>query len=116
HTRPSAGSAITRFSSSATPDASKPSMASKRQYCSTRGTSAGMSGGRAVLTSMESMAPILTTIRQPEGDDRAAAGAVGDAQPAAVRLDDLAAQGQAQARAARLGGVERHQRVLQRLG
>ena len=51
--------------------------------------------------------------RQPAGDDQAAAGPVLDAQPAAVGLDDLLAQREADARARLLGRrVERQQGAL----
>jgi hypothetical protein len=51
------------------------------------------------------------TERQHQGDGEAAAVAVVQADAAAVRLGDLARQRQAQAGAAALGGIERHQRV-----
>ena len=55
----------------------------------------------------------LSGQRQPHGHQRAATGAVGDAQPPAVRLDDLAAQCEPESGAGRLGRIERQQRVAQ---
>jgi hypothetical protein len=53
--------------------------------------------------------------RKPQRHQRAAPGAVGDAQAPAVRLDDLAAQCQSESRAGGLGGKKRQQRIPQRL-
>src|SRR5215472_1661475 len=52
--------------------------------------------------------------RQPHGDQRAAAFAVGEAETPAVRLDDLATQRESETGAGGLGGVERQQRIAQR--
>src|SRR6187431_711701 len=56
----------------------------------------------------------LGAVGEPQRYQRAAALAIGDAQPAAMRFDNFAAQRQAQSRAGLLGGVERHQRVFER--
>src|SRR5882672_8503989 len=54
-------------------------------------------------------------IRNPTGDCDAAAFASADADVAAVRVDDLARQGQSEACAAGFRRIEREERVAQRL-
>src|SRR4051812_31093427 len=62
------------------------------------------------------MRPRLLTTGEPQRHVRAAAFAVADAQPPAVRLDDLAAQREAQARSRGFRRIERHERILERRG
>ena len=76
---------------------------------------ARFAGSESVEISIARRFSQLGTVREPQrSPTRAAALAIGDAQPAAVGFDDFAAQCQAQSRAGLLGGVERHQRVLER--
>src|SRR5207248_4246667 len=54
--------------------------------------------------------------RELDGEDRAAAGAIGRAQPGAVRLGDAGRDGQAQTGAALLRGEERLEDLFEQLG